>query len=389
MVTGSTSTKGQSSESEAWDFIIQSLTDAINSPNFPDNTIGSSGRVSKGTAYALRGKAYLMRSMSLNENHYAAAVADFEDVEAMGYGLFGDYAGIFKESNEGNNEMLLVVQNIATQVWADASGIEPMYGSSVQKYCAPYQAGSKDSRGCWNDIQITPAAVDNFEVLVDANTVKTFNWNDFIPGYNETGYADRMVYFLRNTQNSAGVDIHANITREVNLKLSGISAANISKYLPSGNEDRISAAYANRDPRLEASIITPYSSFIGVNSSSSAVGEYIYRWPALGAIYFDGANAESSLVSGMKSTLTSNNTAVLVYMFRKFVSEGVELEYRNTSPVDEPILRYADVLLMKAEALVELNDLSGAKAAVERIRNRVGMPTMLSLLQARLLPAIM
>jgi len=376
VVTGTTSTKGQSTESEAWDFIIQSLTDAINSPNLPNSTIGKSGRISKGVAYALRGKAYLMRSMSLNENYYADAIEDFEDVEAMGYGLFGDYAGMFKESNEGNREMLLVVQNIATQVWADASNLEPMYGSSVQKYCAPYQAGAKDSRGCWNDIQISPAAVDYFEVLVNANTVKQFNWNDFIPGYNETSYADRMVYFLRNTQNSGGVDFHANITREVNLKLNAISASNRSKYLPSGNEARISAVYANRDPRLEASIITPYSSFTGVNSSSSAVDEYIYRWPALGAVYFDGANAESSLVPGMKTSLTSNSPSLLIYMFRKFVCEGLELDYRNTSPIDEPILRYADVLLMKAEAMVELNNLSGAKTAVEQVRNRVGMPTM-------------
>lgn len=376
VVTSSTSTKAQSPETEVWDFIIQSLTDAINSPNLPDNTIGKSGRVSKGVAYALRGKAYLMRSMSLDENHYAAAVADFEKVETMGYGLFGNYADMFKVNNEGNKEMLMVVQNLAVQVWADASNIEPMYGSSVQKYCAPYQAGSKDSRGCWNDIQISPAAVDYFEVLVDANTVKPFDWNEFIPGYNETGYADRMVYFLRNTQNSASVDIHANITREVNLKLNAISVSNRAKYLASGNEARISAVYANRDPRLTASIITPYSSFIGVNSSSSAVDEYIYRWPALGAVYFDGANAESSLVPGMKTTLTSNNTSVFVYMFRKFVSEGVELDYRNTSPVDEPILRYADVLLMKAEAMVELNNLSGAKLAVEEVRNRVGIPTM-------------
>ncbi|SHF04229.1 Starch-binding associating with outer membrane [Dysgonomonas macrotermitis] len=376
VVTSSTATKGQSSEAEVWDSIIQSLTDAIDTPNFPNNTIGKSGRVSKGVAYALRGKAYLMRSMSLNENHYALAVADFEKVEAMGYSLFGNYADMFKVSNEGNSEMLMVVQNIALQAWADASNLEPQYGSSVQKYCAPYQAGSKDSRGCWNDIQISPAAVDYFEVLVDDSTVKPFNWNDFIPGYNETGYADRMVYFLRNTKNSAGVDLHANITREVNLKLGAISSANSAKYLPSGNEERIKTVYANRDPRLAASIVTPYSSFVGVNSGSTGVDEYIYRWPALGMIYFDGANAESTLVPGMKSTLTSNNSSVLIYMFRKFVTEGLELDYRNTSPVDEPILRFADVLLMKAEALVELNKLSDAKSAVAQVRSRVGMPTM-------------
>lgn len=376
VVTSSTATKGQSSEAEVWDFIINSLTDAIETDSFANKVSGKeSGKVSKGVAYALRGKAYLMRSMSLGENHYLKASEDLDKVGTMGYSLFNNYAGLFKEQNEGNSEILMVVQNLAIPTWIDSKNVESQYGSGIQKYCAPYQAGSKDSRGCWNDIQISPAAVDYFEVLENPTTVKDFNWNDFIPGYDQTSFQDRMVYFLRYTQKN-GANIHTNITKEVNLKLNAISSSKRSEYLPSGNEERLVKAYANRDPRLAASIITPYSSFVGVNSDSKATGEYVYRWPALGSIYFDGANAESSLAPGMKSTLTSNNISVFVYMFRKFIAEGVELDYRNHSSIDEPILRYADVLLMRAEALVELNDLPGAKAMVQLVRDRVGMPTM-------------
>lgn len=40
------------------------------------------------------------------------------------------------------------------------------------------------------------------------------------------------------------------------------------------------------------------------------------------------------------------------------------------------ILRYADILLMRAEALVELNQLGGVNALVNEVRARVGMPTV-------------
>jgi hypothetical protein len=46
--------------------------------------------------------------------------------------------------------------------------------------------------------------------------------------------------------------------------------------------------------------------------------------------------------------------------------------------VDEPIIRYADVVLLWAEALVEKNDLSGAMGKVKQVRDRAGVPTMAS-----------
>ena len=57
---------------------------------------------------------------------------------------------------------------------------------------------------------------------------------------------------------------------------------------------------------------------------------------------------------------------------------GLEYLRREQNPVDEPIIRYADVLLMWAEALVEKNDLAGAMAKVKEVRDRAGIPTMAS-----------
>ena len=61
-----------------------------------------------------------------------------------------------------------------------------------------------------------------------------------------------------------------------------------------------------------------------------------------------------------------------------FIGEGLEYLRREQNPVDEPIIRYADVLLMWAEALVEKNDLAGAMAKVKEVRDRAGIPTMAS-----------
>ncbi len=145
-----------------------------------------------------------------------------------------------------------------------------------------------------------------------------------------------------------------------------------------GNEARLIKAYESRDPRMHYNILVPYAHFIGVNSNSTAAVEYVYRWPVAGKYYGDQANAENNLREGMLPTVSPNAQARLLYMFRKFIGEGLEYDYREANPVDEPIMRYADVLLMWAEALVEKGDLSGAMEKVKQVRDRAGIPTMAS-----------
>lgn len=61
------------------------------------------------------------------------------------------------------------------------------------------------------------------------------------------------------------------------------------------------------------------------------------------------------------------------YYLRKLVDESYDV---NTSASSQPfnILRYAEVLLNKAEACYMTGDAAGANAAVKAIRNRVGLP---------------
>ncbi|MGY0041158.1 RagB/SusD family nutrient uptake outer membrane protein [Pedobacter sp. NJ-S-72] len=61
------------------------------------------------------------------------------------------------------------------------------------------------------------------------------------------------------------------------------------------------------------------------------------------------------------------------YLYRKFVYEGAsETLNRSYGPTDFPILRYADVLLMWAEALNELGSTGDAIAKVNEVRSRAG-----------------
>ena len=354
-------TKGQSSEAEVWNQIIKDLTEAINEPNLKDNDIQGEGRTSRGFAYSLRGKAYLITK------EYDKAVADFAKVTECGYSLYPDYKALFKEGQERCKEMIFSIQYIA----------EPGYGSRIQKFCGPFQAGSKDARGCWTDVQIAPALVELYEVVDNENTVKTFNWADFLPEWNDLPVDDRKVFFIRD-MNFEGAEVHPTITTAISTQLNTLSEQAKSLYLESDNEARLAKAYANRDPRMNYNIVVPYSEFLGVNSNSSAEVKYIYRWPVPGKYYGDQPNAENNLRPGMNPSISPNAQARLLYMFRKFIGEGLEYNYREANPVDEPIMRYADVLLMWAEALVEKGDLAGAMDKVKQVRDRAGVPTMAS-----------
>jgi hypothetical protein len=62
------------------------------------------------------------------------------------------------------------------------------------------------------------------------------------------------------------------------------------------------------------------------------------------------------------------------YNVRKFlVPTSVSPQY-NTNPEDFPVLRFADVLLMEAEALNELGQTSQAETALNLVRHRAGLP---------------
>ena len=321
-------TKGRNTESEVWEQIITDLTDAINTSALPgkyDAGDANYGRATKGAAYALRGKAYMWMK------EWAKAEADFRKVGDLGYSLFqGGYKQLFKEANEQCDEMIFSVQCIGL------AG----YGNSFS-----FRYGSRVAYGsCWNTYLVNPDFVDSYE-CVDG---KPFDWDDFIPGYNEMDASARSVYFLRDGLTDAE---KAQMTSD---------GADLSKYLESGNEARILTAYTNRDPRLTQTIITPYSEYLG--SISSTDYTYVLRWPYRG---FDTTDPYD---------LRTDTNNRFYYLFRKFVAEGSsEIPDRTYSPIDIPLIRYADVVLSLAECLNEQGKTEEAAEWVNKVRERAGV----------------
>ncbi|MCD7936509.1 MAG: RagB/SusD family nutrient uptake outer membrane protein [Tannerellaceae bacterium] len=337
--------KPRETEEEVWKVVLADLTDAINEPNLPDKYESGDanyGHVTKGAAYALRGKVYLYI------NEYEKAISDFEEVAKCGYALFqGGYKELFKEANEQCEEMIFSMQN---------SGVEN-YGIDTQFHC-----GSRSSYGsCWNSYVVTNEVVD----LYENKDGTPFDWDAVIPGYSSVPLAQREVFFLRNTEgiDHYGTDEVAEITKLVKERLDSFDPEVQALYLPAGNEERIRKVYEeNRDPRLTANVITPYATYLGVLNGADQ--EVTVRWPY---------RNEGSPVNDLRTDSPSR----LFYLHRKFVYEGIsETPNRTYCPTDFPIIRYADVLLMKAEALFELGKEAEARSALNEVRARksVEMP---------------
>jgi hypothetical protein len=322
-------TKARSTEQEVWDLVIKDLSDAIAETNLPTKYPKGNinfGRATKAAAYALRGKVYLYL------NKWTEAANDFAQVQTAGHALFTDYKMLFKESNEQSDEMIFSIQN---------TGIVNL-GSTTQFFCGTRSAFGSN----WNTYLVSPNGVDLFENIDGSK----FSWNTIIPGFSAMTARERQVYFMRDNLTTAEINARKTL------------GADMTKYLPTGNEARIKKAFENRDQRLEASVITPYSTYNGVFGAAPATVTSRFPYRAEGATNGD---------------LRTDTQAEFFYLHRKFVYEGnVELLNRAYGPIDFPVIRYADVLLMWAEALVEMNDIAGAVQKVNLVRSRAGIATL-------------
>ncbi len=72
------------------------------------------------------------------------------------------------------------------------------------------------------------------------------------------------------------------------------------------------------------------------------------------------------------------NYSLTGYNVRKFLVPLSAFPSYDNSPLNFPIMRYAEVLLMKAEALNELGQTSLALAPLNAVRTRAGLPNVTS-----------
>lgn len=116
--------------------------------------------------------------------------------------------------------------------------------------------------------------------------------------------------------------------------------------------------YANRDPRLALFIIT--------NGS-------VYRTGALSRPVetFDG---------GLDNVVINQNSTKTGYYLRKFLNDGATFNIANPASIRRPwvLFRHAEMFLNYAEALNETLGAPNQEVydAVNRVRNRVGMPNL-------------
>ena len=304
-------------------YIISDLNEAISKLRVSWDD-ANYGRATKGAAYALRGKVYLYNKEWKN------AIADFEEVvynksNNYGYALDADYARIFKLINGAKSpEMIFAIQN--------KGGVGTSYGMPLNFYM-----GTRNSYGsCWNNTMPSTELADMYE-LPDG---KPFDWEEIFPGFNTTPVANGERAAKRKDYLS--VQLNAGVVE-------GLRNADTAKILN---------AYRNRDSRLMVTLIVPYSIYKGWAANTPT----------------DMLFALDGTVQGNENAGTMrNNKGWVTYLYRKFVTEynlDGAISDRQHTPFEYPLIRYADVLLMLAEAYNEDGQLDKAVTELNRVRAR-------------------
>jgi len=147
-----------------------------------------------------------------------------------------------------------------------------------------------------------------------------------------------------------------------------------------------SKPFENRDPRLDMYCVRPHARYLGYqfepNTSFSTVKNY---WPVL-----NGTSATPSNVSNADATNAYRSFSG--YLWRKPVDIA---DYNSTSvsgvsDLGVGIFRYAELLLIYAEAKIEANDIDASVYdAINKVRRRALMPDLpTGLSQAQLRKAL-
>ncbi len=306
----------RNSADEVWDFIIADLTMAID--NLPEKWSSDNyGRATKGAAYALRGKAYLYTKK------WKEAIADFEEIVynktyQYNYELYPNYLKLFTSAGPvpGDNESIFSIQNKGTT--------GELYGMEL---CTIY-----GTRGAYGGGRATCMPSVKLSEMYDEKDGKTFNWNNYISNFNEDNNVKKKTFLATLTSNKRSLAAIPDTTLLGNI-------------------------YRNRDPRMMQSLIVPYSYFDG----------YIVGSGDKRQLY--AVASGTTIINGFIQNDRGWNT----YYYRKFVPIGDmdgAITNRNHTPINFPIIRLADVLLMLSEAYNEDNQLNKAIVELNKVRQR-------------------
>ena len=281
------------------------------------------GRATKWAARALEGRVFLYNKQ------YAEAKKCFEDViQHSGSSLYGDYAGLFLPGGDDSSEMIFAIQNMG--------GVGTDYGMPMCFYM-----GTRASYGsCWNNVMVATTFADSYEW----KDGRPFSWKEYFAG-------------------TELADFETNNATKAKFFNSTFKGSKITAYTP--YKDQIKQMYADRDPRMTATLITPYSDYIAW-----------YKNKELPSIF---ALPVNKVQDGNGFIRVNGNYNC--YLWRKFVPEGNmggAINKRDDTPINFPLIRYADVLLMMAECEWALNNDAVAIDYINQVRQRpsVMMPKL-------------
>lgn len=281
------------------------------------------GRATKWAARALEGRVFLYNKQ------YAEAKKCFEDViQHSGSSLYDDYAGLFLPGGDDSSEMIFAIQNMG--------GVGTDYGMPMCFYM-----GTRASYGsCWNNVMVATTFADSYEW----KDGRPFSWKEYFAG---TELAD----FETNNATKA---------KFFNSTFKGSKITAYTTY-----KDQIKQMYADRDPRMTATLITPYSDYIAWYKNK--------EHPSIFALPVNTVQDGNGFIR-----VNGNYNC---YLWRKFVPEGDmggAINKRDDTPINFPLIRYADVLLMMAECEWALNNDAVAIDYINQVRQRpsVMMPKL-------------
>lgn len=261
--------------SEVWDYIETELTTAAS--EMP-STITTDGRITRGTALALKARAMLYAG------RYAKAEDAARQVMDLGvYALNDDYGTLFQYEGENSSEIILARQL---------------------------------------DGAIEDQSVNYYRLFAPASTAPSSNGSNWVPTKKMVDLYDMQNTGLPITDPASGFD-------------------------PTD-------PYSGRDPRLRASLYVS--------------GDVLPNGSTFNSI--PGTENVTDLPGGVGDV----QTGVTGFNIRKYVSEA-DFANQPNSGINTILLRYAEVLLIYAEAKIEQNDIDQSVLdAINEVRSRAGMP---------------
>ncbi|MGI9545155.1 MAG: RagB/SusD family nutrient uptake outer membrane protein [Cyclobacteriaceae bacterium] len=329
-----------------WDQAIADLQTAKNGLPLDQDLEGA---VTKGAAMGFLGKLYLYRAGYLGDNsYYALAASEFKEIIDLGkYGLVADWMDNFLSGNENNEESLYEAQYDVFSGSYDAT--QPRPGNAS----VPGISGeivSKPSEWIFDEMT-KEMTIDN---EMDVRLLNTLYFEGGLSLFG-VAFADLGDGLVCGSGDGGGGNSELDCWEEDLTGEDGFWTTAIEELVP-GAEIVEVILFGCWDPVAE----TEFEN-IGVRVDQGC------------RIIFNNWT-EEVIGNGCEA---SNDGGSFPGWFRKYLPVDLACYLDGPAVNNERILRFADILLMYAEALVMSGgSLTDAADAVNQVRQRVNLPVM-------------